>query len=64
MKITESHSLAGFTFLASDNAEIMYASCVRIDGQEYERIVAYDVGQHIAIRGEYDFTGKDVEIVR
>jgi len=64
MKVTESYNVAGFTVIAAVSSELMRASRIRIDEQEYDRVVAYDIGDRIAIRGVFDFAGKKVEVVR
>lgn len=68
MKVTESDAFCGFTTLKfdglpSDQCFIVPGKAVKIDGVVYPRIVAYDIGPRMAISGEYDFTGKDAEII-
>lgn len=67
MKITDSWSIAGCTVLSFSDVDpdalVIGGEGVRIDGFIYPRGRAHNIGPRMAIKGEFDFTGKDVEII-
>ena len=68
MKVVESDAFCGFTILKfdafpSDQLFIVPGRAVKIDGTIYPRLNAYDIGPRMAIIGEFDFTGKEVELI-
>lgn len=67
MKITDSWTIAGYTVLSFSDVDpadwFIDGKAVKIDGVVYPRVTAYDLGPVIAIKGEFDFIGKDVEIL-
>lgn len=68
MKVIESDAFCGFTILKfdvfpSDQLFIVPGKAVKIDGTIYPRLNAYDIGPRMAIMGEFDFTGKEAELI-
>lgn len=54
-------TLIGFDEVIPNN---LLSDTVRIDGADYKTEIVYDLPNHIAILGEGDFLGKEVEFVK
>ena len=67
MKVIESWPFYGYTTLRFDgllkDKLFIPGYAVEIDGVVYPRVSAHDIGPRIAIKGEYNFVGKEAKLI-
>ena len=67
IKIDFQHSTGnGITLLGFDKdmPKELLSDTIRIEGRDYKTEIVYDLPDHIAIYGEGEFLGKEVEFIK